>query len=112
MSVQHVNQQNFEEVVLKSDKPVLLAPLAMVDFWAPWCGPCKMLTPVLEEVAKELEDKALIVKVDIDENPDLAKKYMVMSVPSLFAINNGEIADRTIGFMDKDAIMDFMGDLV
>mgnify|MGYP000879195302 CR=1 FL=1 len=106
MSVQHVNQQNFEEVVLKSDKPVLL------DFWATWCGPCKMLTPVLEEVAKELEDKALIVKVDIDENPDLAKKYMVMSVPSLFAINNGEIADRTIGFMDKDAIMDFMGDLV
>ncbi len=89
------NTENFDQVVLGSDLPVL------VDFFATWCGPCKMLTPVLEELAKAYEGRARIVKVDVDESPELAGKYGVSAVPSLKLFQKGEVQQQTMGFQSR-----------
>ncbi len=84
MSIE-AKDDNFEEEVLKSDKPVL------VDFWAPWCGPCQAMGPVIEEISKEFEDKVKVVKVNVDNSPQFAQKYGIMSIPALIIFKNGEI---------------------
>lgn len=76
----------------------------LVDFWAPWCGPCKMIAPVLEELDAEIGEKVKIVKVDVDENPESAGKFGVMSIPTLLILKNGEVVDKVIGFQPKEAL--------
>lgn len=89
---------SFEEEVLNSDKPVL------VDFWAEWCGPCKMVGPVVEELAGEYEGKAKIGKVDVDNNPETSTKYGIRSIPSLLIFKNGEVVDQIVGAVPKSQL--------
>lgn len=92
------SKTEFEEKVLKSDIPVL------VDFFAPWCGPCKMLTPEIDALAEAYEGKALVVKVNVDDLPELAGKYNVMSVPTLLVLKNGQEVNRIVGFRPRKEI--------
>jgi len=87
--------QNFEQEVIKSDKPVL------VDFWAPWCGPCQMMGPVIEELAKEMGDKAKVGKCNVDENGDTSSKYGIMSIPALKIFKEGKVVKEFIGAQSK-----------
>ena len=96
-----VTSQNFEEEVLRSEKTVL------IDFYATWCGPCKILSPIVEEAAKENEN-VKFVKIDIDKTDDIAMQYQVMSIPTLVLIQNGEEKDRIVGIVDKNQILDFI----
>src|SRR5215467_889709 len=95
MGVAKVSDSNFETEVLKSSEPVV------VDFWAEWCGPCKMIAPALEEIANSLAGKVKIVKLNVDENPATASKYGIMSIPTLMLFKNGELASRQIGAAPK-----------
>lgn len=95
MPALHVNQDEFEEKVLKIDTP------ALVDFYAEWCGPCKMAAPVLDELADEAEGKYAIIKVNVDENQELAGKYGVMSIPTVVLFKEGKEIDRKVGFNGK-----------
>ena len=88
---QELNSSNFESLVIKSDKPVL------VDFWAEWCGPCKMISPLIDKVASEVGDAAVVGKVDVDSNQDLAREYGIQSIPTLLFFKNGEIKDKIVG---------------
>ena len=90
-----ITDANFDEVVLKSDKPVL------VDFWAEWWGPCRMVGPVVEELAKEYDGKAVIGKVDVDSNPEVSMKFGIRNIPALLFFKNGEIVDKQIGAAPK-----------
>jgi thioredoxin 1 len=94
-----VNEANFEAEVLKSSQPVL------VDFWAPWCGPCKMLSPLLDEIAAEQAGKVKIVKVNLDENQDLAQRYNVQAIPTLLYFAGGEVRQQSLGLVSKKAIV-------
>ncbi|RXI98477.1 thioredoxin [Anaerobacillus alkaliphilus] len=82
--------------------------VVLVDFWAPWCGPCKMIAPVLEELDAELGDKAKIVKIDVDENQETAGKFGVMSIPTLLVIKDGEVVDQVVGFQPKEALAELL----
>jgi len=84
------------------------APLAMVDFWASWCGPCKMLAPVMEAIDKEYDGKVLVGKVNVDEEPDLARQFGVMSIPTVVFLKNGREFDRKVGFMPAQAYADVL----
>ena len=97
MEVLKIKSQDFEKEVLQSEKPVL------VDFYADWCGPCKMLSPIVDEVANENED-IKVVKVNIDESQDLAMKYQVMSIPTLVVIKEGKEINRSVGLIDKSQV--------
>ena len=90
-----VTDTSFEEEVLKSDLPVL------VDFWAPWCGPCRMVAPIVEELADEYDGKVKFVKLDTDDNVDTASKYGIRSIPTLLLFNGGNLVDQVIGFRPK-----------
>lgn len=102
MRVIHADKNNFEEVVMGSSKPVLL------DFWASWCGPCRMIAPVLDELAEENPDIA-IVKVNVDENPELANRFQVMSIPALFVIRDGEVVAQSLGVKPKAQLQALIG---
>ena len=101
MSVLHITKENFEAEVLKSDKPVL------VDFFAAWCGPCKMIAPILEEIAAERED-IKVCKINVDEEPELAAQYQVVSIPTLFVIENGQIKNQSLGARPKPQILEML----
>jgi len=93
-----ITDANFDEEVLKSDKPVL------VDFWAEWCGPCRMVGPVVEELAKEFEGKAVVGKVDVDSNPEISMKFGIRNIPALLFFKGGEIVDKQIGAVPKSVL--------
>ncbi len=102
MSVITITTENFETVVLKSEKPVL------VDFWASWCGPCKMLSPVVDEVADECDGSFWVGNVNVDDNSELAKQFRVMSIPTLLVFKNGEVVQRSTGVITKEEILDLI----
>ena len=98
MAAININKENFEELVVKAEKKVLL------DFWASWCGPCRMVLPVVEEIAEERED-ILVGKVNVDEQPELASRFGVMTIPTLIVFENGEEKLRSVGAKNKRAIL-------
>lgn len=98
-----LTKDNFENEVLKSELPCL------VDFWATWCGPCRMVAPIIEEVANEVEGKAKVCKVNVDDEPELARQYNVMSIPTLIVIKNGEETERSVGAKPKAQLIKMLG---
>jgi len=101
-----INEANFENEVLKSTQPVL------VDFWAEWCGPCKMLAPVLDQIAAEQAGRVKVAKVNVDENPGLAARYNITSIPTLLYFAGGEVRNTTLGAVNKKKIVDNLEALV
>lgn len=101
-AIKHVTDASFEADVLKADKPVL------VDYWAAWCGPCKMIAPLLEEAVKEYGDKVSIVKVNVDENQDIPAKYGIRGIPTLMLFKNGEAAATKVGALSKSQLTAFL----
>ena len=95
-----LNNNNFDETLKNG--------VVLVDFWATWCGPCKMLAPNVEEIAKEYEGRAVVGKVDVDENPDLAERFGIMSIPALFVFVNGEVKEKLIGYRLKMQIAEVL----
>jgi thioredoxin 1 len=102
----HVSDENFEKAILKSEIPVI------VDFWAPWCGPCKMVAPVLEKLAKEYKDKLVVAKVNTDENPEWAGRYGVQGIPTMLFVAGGKILHRQVGAVPegvlREALTEFL----
>ena len=98
-AIKNCNENDFENEVLKSSLPVI------VDFWAEWCGPCKMLTPILEELSNEMKNEINVVKVNLDENQDLAMKYSIRSIPTLLLFNEGNLIDTKVGLLPKSEIV-------
>ncbi len=98
----HTNDQNFEADVLNSDKTVLL------DFWAEWCGPCKMIAPLLDEAADQYADKLKVAKINIDENPNTPAKYQIRSIPTLMLFKDGSVLAQKLGAMPKKDLTDFL----
>ena len=99
MSEINLTSKNYDEEVVKSQIPVL------IDFWATWCGPCRAMMPIVEEIAKENEGKIKVCKVNVDEEPDLAEKFGVMSIPTFVAIKNGEVLGTSIGVQDEEELL-------
>ncbi len=102
MSVIKITSKNFEEEVFKSNVPVLL------DFWASWCGPCKMVSPIVDAVAEEVEGRVKVGKINVDEEQELAKSFSIMSIPTLVVINNGKLVNQAVGVRSKEEILDMI----
>ncbi len=98
MAVLELNESNWQEEVLKSEVPVL------VDFWAPWCGPCRVIAPIVEELAQEYEGKIKVGKLNTDENPNIAMQYGIRAIPTVMLFKNGEVVDTRIGVQPKEAL--------
>lgn len=94
-----LDDYNFDKSVVEN------SGVTLVDFWAPWCGPCKMLGPIVEEIAKEIGDKALVAKMNVDENPIVSSRYKIMSIPSMLLFKGGKIVDQLVGVQPKDTIL-------
>ncbi|MBA22198.1 MAG: thioredoxin [Flavobacteriaceae bacterium] len=101
-----ITDANFDEIVLKSTKPVL------VDFWAAWCGPCRMVGPIIEEISTDFEGKAVVGKLDVDSNQEFAAKYGVRNIPTVLLFKNGEIVDRKVGVSPKTAYAEALDALI
>jgi thioredoxin 1 len=102
MSVQHTTDSSFEQDVLKSDSPVL------VDYWAEWCGPCKMIAPILDEVARDYGDKIRIMKLNVDENQAVPARYGIRGIPTLMLFHNGEVLETKVGALSKSQLTGFL----
>ncbi|WP_147532561.1 thioredoxin [Bacillus marasmi] len=100
MAITHATDETFKNEIGSG--------VVLVDFWAPWCGPCKMIAPVLEELDQELGEKAKIVKVDVDENPETAGQFGIMSIPTLLVFKDGQPVDKVVGFSPKEALSDLL----
>ena len=101
-NIVHTNDDSFETDVLKSDKP------ALVDFWAEWCGPCKMIAPLLDEAASEYSDKMSVVKLNVDESPNIAQKFGIRSIPTLMLFKDGAVQAQKLGAMSKSQLTEFL----
>ncbi|MCH8545424.1 MAG: thioredoxin [Cryomorphaceae bacterium] len=101
-----LTDQNFDELVINSDKPVL------VDFWAAWCGPCRMVGPIVEELSNDFEGKAIVGKVDVDANNEVAAKYGIRNIPTLLFFKNGEVVDKQVGVVPKPALAEKLNALM
>ena len=97
-----ITRENFEQEVLKSDKPVL------IDFWAPWCGPCRMLSPTISEIAEDFKDKVKVGKVNVDEEEELAAMFRVSSIPLLVVMKDGKVVNSAVGVRPKDQIVNML----
>lgn len=106
MSAEHISDTEFEQRVLKSDKPVL------VDFWAEWCGPCKQVGPILDELAGEVGEKMTVAKVNIDQNPETPSKYGVRGIPTMMVFKGGEVIGTKVGALPKSKIQEWIDSLV
>ncbi len=102
MSVVTFTKENFEKEVIKSDKPVL------IDFWAPWCGPCRMVSPVVDEIGEEVKGAAKVGKVNVDEEPELATAFRVLSIPTLVVVKDGKVISTAVGVKSKKAILEML----
>ena len=105
-SIIHVSDASFEEDVLKSDKPVI------VDYWAEWCGPCKMIAPILEEIAEEYKDKLVTAKMNVDENQETPQKYAVRGIPTLIIYKDGDVAGTKVGALSKSQLSAFIDSVI
>ena len=101
-----VTDSNFETEVLQNDKPVI------VDYWAEWCGPCRMVAPVLEEIAAEYADKIAVVKLNIDDNPELSQRYGIMAIPTMNVFSGGEVVKQIVGAKPKSALLRELADFL
>ena len=101
-----VNDVNFDEVVIKSDKPVI------VDFWAEWCGPCRMISPIIEEISKEYSGKAVVAKCDVDNSPRVAAKFSIRNIPTVLFFKDGKIADKQVGAVPKNIFVTKLNALI
>jgi thioredoxin 1 len=101
-----ITDSNFEEIVQKSDKPVML------DFWAEWCGPCRMIAPYVEQMADEFAGRAVIGKVDVDNNPEIAGKFGIRNIPTILFIKNGQVVDKQVGAVPKNSLVSKLENLL
>ena len=103
MAVITITKNNFEQEIIHSAKPTL------VDFWAPWCGPCRMLSPIVDRLADKLGDRAKVGKVNVDEQPELAQQFQVMSIPTLMVFQNGKLTQTSVGVKNEQQILEMLG---
>ncbi len=105
-NIVHVNESNFDEEVLNSNVPVL------VDFWAEWCGPCKMIAPILDELASEYGEKLKICKIDVDSNPEIAPKFGIRGIPTLIMFKDGNAESTKVGAVSKSQLVEFVDEII
>lgn len=103
--VQSLNEKNFQKKVIESKK------LVLVDFWAPWCGPCQIFAPILEEIEKEFEEKIKVYKINVDENQNISNQYQIEAIPTIFIFKDGKIIDKIIGLITKEELKEKINSL-